>query len=124
MKLLGHVNPEMTMRYLDVAGSDLQREFHLARWQPRHLAPQPKAPSFSPRGGQDGVVDSLLFAQHAIEMFRRSLPEGGPQTPPWPTREPTGQNHHGDPQAQTRGIAGRDWAYKATNQPCEFLQDY
>ena len=27
MKLLGHVNPEMTMRYVDVAGSDLQREF-------------------------------------------------------------------------------------------------
>ena len=76
MKLLGHVNPEMTMRYVDVAGSDLQREFHLARSQPRHLAPQPKAPSLSPRGGLDGVVDSLLFAQHAIEMFRRSLSHG------------------------------------------------
>ena len=25
MKLLGHVNPEMTMRYIDVAGTDLQR---------------------------------------------------------------------------------------------------
>ena len=47
--------------------------------QPRHLAPQPKAPSFSPRGGLDGVVDSLLFAQHAIEMFRRSLPNGAPK---------------------------------------------
>jgi integrase len=79
MKLLGHVNPEMTMRYVDVAGSDLQREFHLARSQPRHLAPQPKAPSFSPRGGLDGVVDSLLFAQHAIETFRRSLPNGAPK---------------------------------------------
>ena len=76
MKLLGHVNPEMTMRYVDVAGSDLQREFHLARSQPRHLAPQPKAPAFSPRGGLDGVIDSLLFTQHAIEMFRRSLPNG------------------------------------------------
>jgi integrase len=76
MKLLGHINPEMTMRYVDVAGSDLQREFHLARSQPRHLAPQPKAPNVSPHGGLDGVVDSLLFAQHAIEMFRRSLPNG------------------------------------------------
>jgi hypothetical protein len=27
----------------------------------------------------DGVVDSLLFAQHAIEMFRRSLPNGAPK---------------------------------------------
>ena len=79
MKLLGHVNPEMTMRYVDVAGADLQREFHLARSQPRHLAPQPKAPAVSPRAGLDGVVDSLLFAQHAIEMFRRSLPDGAPK---------------------------------------------
>ena len=29
--------------------------------------------------GLDGVVDSLLFAQHAIEMFRRSLPNGAPK---------------------------------------------
>jgi hypothetical protein len=27
----------------------------------------------------EGVVDSLLFAQHAIEMFRRSLPDGPPR---------------------------------------------
>jgi len=79
MKLLGHVNPEMTMRYVDVAGADLQQEFHLARSQPRHLAPQPKAPSLSPRGGLDGVVDSMLFAQHTVEMFRRSLPDGRPK---------------------------------------------
>jgi hypothetical protein len=79
MKLLGHVNPEMTMRYVDVAGTDLQREFHLARSQPRHLAPQPKTPSLSPRGGLEGVVDSLLFAQHAFEMFRRSLLNGTPK---------------------------------------------
>ena len=32
----------------------------------------------STRGGLDGVIDSLLFAQHAIEMFRRSVPEGAP----------------------------------------------
>jgi hypothetical protein len=67
------------MRYVDVAGTDLQREFHLARSQPRHLAPQPKAPRSSPRRGLDGVVDSLLFAQHALEMFRRSLPNGVPK---------------------------------------------
>ena len=41
--------------------------------------PQLKAANFSPRGGLDGVVDSLLFAQHAIEMFRRSLPDGAPK---------------------------------------------
>ena len=79
MKLLGHSDPGMTMRYVEVAGNDLQREFRLARSQPRHLAPQPKAPMITPRAGLDGVVDSLLFAQHAIEMFRRSLPDAPPR---------------------------------------------
>ncbi len=60
----------------NVVGTDLQREFHPARSQPRHLSPQPKAPSLSTRGGLEGVIDSLLFAQHAIEMFRRSLSNG------------------------------------------------
>jgi integrase len=75
MKLLGHSDPGMTMRYVNVASNDLQREFHLARSRPRHLTPQPKAPVITPRAGIDGVVDSLLFGQHAIEMFRRSLPD-------------------------------------------------
>jgi integrase len=79
MKLLGHVNPEMTMRYVEVAATDLQREFQMARSQPRHMAPQPKAPIVTLRAGLDGVVDSLLFAQHSIEMFRRSLPDGPPR---------------------------------------------
>ena len=39
MKLLGHLNPDMTMRYLEVSTLDLQREFHLAQSQPRHLLP-------------------------------------------------------------------------------------
>jgi integrase len=76
MKVLGHKDPGMTMRYVEITASDLQREFRLARSQPRHLVPQPKAPIISPRAGVDGIVDSLLFAQHAIEMFRRALPEG------------------------------------------------
>ncbi len=79
MKLLGHSDPGMTMRYVEVASNDLQREFCRARSQPRHLVPQPKTPMISPRAGLDGVVDSLLFAQHAIEMFRRSLPAGSPK---------------------------------------------
>jgi len=79
MKLLGHVNPEMTMRYVEVASTDLQREFYLARSRPWHLVPQPKAPIITLRAGLDGVVDSLLFAQHSIEMFRRSVPDGPPR---------------------------------------------
>jgi len=69
----------MTMLYLDIALTDLQREFHLARSQPRHLAPQPKLSSLSPRTGLAGLIDSLLAAQHTLEMFRRSLPAGAPR---------------------------------------------
>jgi integrase len=76
MKLLGHTSPELTMRYIDVALSDLRREFDLARSHPRHLAPQPKAPITSLRAGIDGVRDALLSAQYMLEMFRRTLPNG------------------------------------------------
>jgi hypothetical protein len=76
MKLLGHTSPEMTMRYLDVALTDLQREFELARSKPRYLAPQPKASFASLRTGLGGVIESLLAAQHVLEMFRRALPDG------------------------------------------------
>jgi integrase len=34
MNLLGHVDPDMTMRYLDVTLTDLKREFELARLKP------------------------------------------------------------------------------------------
>jgi integrase len=75
MKLLGHTSPDMTMRYLDVALNDLQREFELARSKPRHLVPRPKT-TFAPRSGLNGLLDSLRAAQHVLEMFRRTLPNG------------------------------------------------
>lgn len=74
MKLLGHSSPTMTMRYLDIALLDLQREFLLARSHPRHVAPQPKTPvSITARADLAGLLDSLEAAQHVLEMFRRSL---------------------------------------------------
>ncbi len=73
MKLLGHTSPEMTMQYLDVVLTDLQREYELARSKPRHLVPHPKVPSAPLRAGLDGVLDSLRTAQHVFEMFRRTL---------------------------------------------------
>ncbi len=79
MKLLGHASPEMTMLYLEVALTDLQREFHLARSQPRHLLPQPTTQQASCRAGLDGLMDSLLTAQHVMEMYRRGLPDGAPR---------------------------------------------
>jgi integrase len=79
MKLLGHASPEMTMLYIDIALTDLQREFHAARSEPRHLAPQPKTQVASAGAGLEGVVDSLLTTQHLLEMFRRSLSDGAPR---------------------------------------------
>jgi len=76
MKLLGHTSPEMTMLYVEVALNDLQREFQLAHSKPRHLVPQPKTSIALIRTGLDGVIDSLQAAQHALEMFRRTLPVG------------------------------------------------
>ena len=73
MKLLGHTSPGMTMHYVDVTLTDLQREVQLARSQPRHLTPQPKTSPVPLRAGLDGVIDSLLATQHVMEMVRRSL---------------------------------------------------
>jgi hypothetical protein len=81
MKLLGHTDPGMTMRYIEVPSTDLHREVSLARSKPRHLAPQPKAPMITPRSGLDGVVDSIFFGQHAREMLRRALPDGFQKLP-------------------------------------------
>jgi len=75
MKLLGHTDPGMTLCYLEVAAADLQREYQLARSKPRHLVPQPKTSLASVRTGLDGVIDTLVAAQHRLEMFRRPLPD-------------------------------------------------
>lgn len=76
MKLLGHKSPNMTLQYLEITQQDLQREFQLARSQPRHLAPLSKPALPTRRAGFDGLLDSLLTAQHVLEMFRRTLPNG------------------------------------------------
>jgi hypothetical protein len=79
MKLLGHSSADMTMRYLKITLPDVQREFHLARSQPRHLAPQPKSPAATVSGDLPGVVESLRASQHVLGMFRRTLPDGLPR---------------------------------------------
>jgi len=76
MKLLGHESPKMTMRYVDVSLIDVEHEFRMARQQPRHLVPAPKAPSASSvTPDLAGFLASLNTTQHVLEMFRRTLPE-------------------------------------------------
>lgn len=76
MKLLGHTSADMTMRYLKITLPDLQREFHLARSQPRHLTPKPKSPTATVGADLPGLLQSLRTSQHVFEMFRRTLPDG------------------------------------------------
>jgi len=76
MKLLGHTDPEMTMRYVEVGLTDLQREFQRALAKPRHLIPPPKTSLPLVRAGLAGVLDAIIAAQHVLEMFRRTLPDG------------------------------------------------
>ena len=78
MKLLGHLKPEMTMHYVEVSLLDLQREFNLARSQPRHRLPASPLPASisSPQANLASLLDSLRLAQHVLEMFRRTLPQG------------------------------------------------
>jgi len=61
------------MKYVLVAGDDLQREFHLARSQPRHLAATAKAPIISL--ARVWKVLSILRSSlnTPSRMFRRSL---------------------------------------------------
>jgi site-specific recombinase XerD len=76
MQLLGHKSPHMTMQYFEITQPDLQREFHLARLHPRHLAPSQTIASASPpRADLASLIDSLKTVQHVLEMFRRSLAE-------------------------------------------------
>lgn len=65
----------MTMRYLDVSLSGIEREFTLAQQHPCPVAPVPKSSSTS-SACLSGLLDSLRAAQHVLEMFRRNLPEG------------------------------------------------
>jgi site-specific recombinase XerD len=80
MELLGHTSPEMTLLYTEVLLTDIQREFRQACLKPRHLLPPPKTPSIHTRAGLDGIIDSLQTSQHALEMFRRTLPFGTART--------------------------------------------
>src|ERR1700726_4372433 len=77
VKLLGHNSPRMTLQYLEITQQDLQREYRLARSQPRHLAPTPRTPSSTSPPSADlvSLIESLRTTQHILEMFRRSVAE-------------------------------------------------
>ena len=77
MQLLGHKDISMTLRYLQVAQQDLQREFHLAcrTITQRHLVPKLALPDSSLPGSSDipGIRRALDATRHLLEMYRRQL---------------------------------------------------
>jgi site-specific recombinase XerD len=77
MKLLGHTDLRMTLRYLDVTQQDLQREFHLAR---HNLAQLYHLPTLTlPQQGvlvaadPQSIQRAIAAARHLLEMYRRQF---------------------------------------------------
>jgi site-specific recombinase XerD len=78
MQLLGHKNINMTMRYVKVTQSDLQREFHLARQntlQAHHIPELPVSSPVSASSDLPGIRHALAATRHLLEMYRRQLPD-------------------------------------------------
>ncbi len=75
MKLLGHVTPEMTLRYVEISQADLQREYFAACARPRHSVPTPSAVSALPRTGLAGLFESMRAVQATLETVRREQSE-------------------------------------------------
>jgi site-specific recombinase XerD len=76
MKLLGHKDIRMSLRYADVTQQDLQREFHQARQNVAHLhrlptlaLPIKEIPSTS----LPAIRQALEATRHLLEMYRRRL---------------------------------------------------
>jgi site-specific recombinase XerD len=75
MRLLGHKDIRMTLRYVQVTQQDLQREFHAARQnaaQPHHL-PVLSVPNVSTSTDLPGIRQALAATRHLLEMYRRQL---------------------------------------------------
>ena len=75
MRLLGHKDIRMTMRYVQVTQLDLHREFHEARQnaaQP-HRFPILSVPNSSASADLPGIRQALTATRHLLEMYRRQL---------------------------------------------------
>ena len=75
MKLLGHRDIRMTLRYVLVTQQDLKREFHQARQNAVHPH---RLPTLSPPKGIEsadlpGVRQALAATRHLLEMYRRQV---------------------------------------------------
>jgi hypothetical protein len=76
MRLLGHKDIRMTLRYVTVTQVDLQRQFHLARQNTPQIHCIPNLalpPDVSLAADLPGIGRALATTRHLLEMFRRQL---------------------------------------------------
>ncbi len=78
MKLLGHRSANMTLRYVEVTQKDLQREFHRAQQNPRHLIPTPAPLATTDPDPADApaIVERLSGAIRVLDLFRQQHGSG------------------------------------------------
>jgi len=78
MQLLGHASPEMTLRYLKITQTDLQREYHQALSHPRHLVPSPPALPLAASVHADlpTLLTAIDAAQYILRVLCCALPDG------------------------------------------------
>jgi site-specific recombinase XerD len=75
-QILGHRDIEMTMRYVQVTQTDLQREYLLARRKMDTIHPVPRLAGAGQTQGADTIPEicnSLDAIRHQLEMYRRQL---------------------------------------------------
>ena len=75
MRLLGHKDIRLTMRYVAVTQQDLQREFHQARQNAvhPHRMPTLSLPKDIESADPPAIHRALAATRHLLEMYRRQL---------------------------------------------------
>ena len=75
MRMLGHRDIRMTMRYVQVTQQDLQREFHQARQNAAHphRLPTLSLPKDVESSDLPGIRQALAATRHLLVMYRRQL---------------------------------------------------
>jgi site-specific recombinase XerD len=77
MQMLGHKDIRMTLRYVEVAQLDLQREFHRARQNTASLYTIPQLPLPSPtapvRADLSTIREAVAATRHLLQLFQPQL---------------------------------------------------
>jgi site-specific recombinase XerD len=75
MRLLGHQDIRMTLRYVQVTPQDLQREYHQARQNAAHphRLPTLPLPQNLPTPDLPGIAQALAATRHLLHLYRQQL---------------------------------------------------